>query len=578
MQTESTTNPRKPLLVNGVVLIGLLAVSWFFSGFMFGGRGFLYSDDWFAVATSHAGMYTYCTAFENALTPWRPFHATPICLIQNVTSPNSWVYNLMSFVVFGLTGFAWYGIVRNVFRVSAWIAFVAAVIFVAAPDDEAWLSLVGWYRLVGPMLTLYGIGLVLRYWDHLGRWWTLLAGCLLTAFGFLMYETLFAVWTLGVPLALLYKARRLSWRLVWVTGAVGLVSVTNLLWRFWLMPITYEGPVVGQHNILIEPANVLRQVASSLLLPFFRWYDAVGWAVTGRSVGTGGVGYDLYVIAVALLAGGVMALFLYGLRSITDESQGVPPATGRNLLLAGFIIVPLASVPFYIVYLDVVFDAFRSLASTLTTSLLLVALFVTPIPRRTVRRLSVVAVVVVMFKTVVSGYQVESWQYRTGIYCDFYMNLAGHIEALPQDIYVAVTSEDETLLAREPLSFFWESVLSSSITMMMYHPGPYEPDSFNLGQMGYSGYLLAMAHEVEQAEGGAVIEFPPEVQNIMHALRPLPDVYPAEDLIIIDYTPFERFDIVAAPEREGLVIDPDGNARGRAYETMSGYCDWYTPQ
>lgn len=580
MQTEPTSNAYNALITNAPVLFGLLAVSWFFSGFMFGGRGFLYADDWLSIANSATGMYPYCTGVDNWVNPWRPFYPPPVCLIQTVFGPNTWVFNGTTFAIYALTAFAWFGIVRNVFKLSSWIAFVVAVLYIAVPDDEAWLASVGGFRLIGPMLTLYGSWLVLSFWDYPGQHWRLIVGCVLAAYSFLVYEILFALWTLGVPLALFYKSRRISLRLVVVTGLIGLVSVTNLLWRFVYLPTTYDGTnaILGAHGVTLDWANVLRQVASSLILPLYRWVDAVLWIMEGRALGAGGFGYDLYVLGVAGVAAGLTALLLVRLRRVSGESQAVPPTTGRNMFVFALLIVPLAALPYYVIYQDVVFTAYRSLGTSLTTSLLLVALFVTPVPRRTVRRLSVLAVVVVMFKTAVSGYHTESWQYRTSIICDFHLELASHIEQLPQGIYVAVTSDDKRLYEREPLSYFWDSLLTSSVAMMLYHPGPYTPESYELSVMGHSGYLVSLALEVEPVDGGAVIEFPPEVQNIMHGFRPLPDVFPEDDLIVIDYTPFERFDIVAAPQRDDLVLYPDGDARGRAYQTMSGYCDWYTPQ
>src|SRR5258708_38650511 len=113
----------KPYAIDLLVLIIFFIISWPTYGTFFGGRGIIRGDDWYILADDALGQLPGCVGVYNFIGPWRPLQPTLYCLVYSAVGPNLPILFLLNTVIYAATAFAWYGVVKNVFGVSHWVAF-----------------------------------------------------------------------------------------------------------------------------------------------------------------------------------------------------------------------------------------------------------------------------------------------------------------------------------------------------------------------------------------------------------------------------------------------------------------------
>src|SRR5688572_9626618 len=136
---------RKELLV----LIVLLLLNWLYLGSAFGYHSLVGGDDWYMFAMSSLNQLAACTGIPNFHVPYRPLHPTPICVVYQLFGRSSIALTNLSFVAFGLTAFAWYGVSRNLFRLTSAQALLVALLYLSYPDDSGRYTLTGGSRQFG---------------------------------------------------------------------------------------------------------------------------------------------------------------------------------------------------------------------------------------------------------------------------------------------------------------------------------------------------------------------------------------------------------------------------------------------
>lgn len=562
----------KRYLVTLLVLVSFFVVSWATAGTLFGSRGSLSGDDWYYLTNIAYGQFPACTA-GNSINPWRPLQPTAYCLLYQVVGLNLPPLYMVTVLVYTLLAYAWYGITRNVFRLSRWVAFAIGLTFLVYPDDLFRLSLIEGMRIVGPMATLYGIWAVLAHWDKPGEIWRLVAGCLLALYGLLTYETLIAAWALGLPLALLYKGGRWSRRWLRTTLVVELVAIGYFTWRYLILPTTYteQTLIAGEHVLSLSGGILLGRARDSFLYTIGLWEKSFHWLDFYH---TQNPAANVFAIVGIGLVIGLVTLLALAIVCRLDRIQAKDtPVRWLNLLIAMFVLVVIMALPFYLIDVDWMADTYHSFGSPFAASVGLVGLLWLILRKRqlAVPTITVIVTVMVVFSTVFAGYSTAEWQRETSYACDFFVRFTDVVQRLPQNVYVIVTARSGHLLP----DYFDDAYRLTSYHALHYFEGPYMPDSYDFGRMGHMGYLMVADSFAELTPDGVKVSWPSIVTDLLHSRSPVPSLAPLDHTILVKYDPYRELTILSMPAAlDGLVVRPEGGATSQASTLARHLCGW----
>src|SRR5450432_3079249 len=474
--------------IHVVIFASFFIISWVIVGTGFGGRGPVQHDDWNMLGDMSLGRLTACTGGVDFAAPWRPVNPVLHCLAYTLAGPNVTILLTLSALIYAVTAFAWYGIARKIFDIPHWFAFAVGLLSLTYPETAGRLNLVQAMGLLGETFTFYGIWLVLIYEDrHQGRW--LFVGCLLELLGLLAYEGPIAVWALGLPLILLYRSRRISWRWLWTTFAAELTAIGYLLWRFLILPKSYNETtfLFSGQNINLSVPSLLGQVRDSFLLIVESWRRNMDFVVNWHAAN--GTAHDLPVIAVSLGLGLAVLMALFIVRHLEqtrqrqadqqpDQQPKQLPKRGRDLLIAGAIMVGLMGLPFDITTLPMLNDPDHTFGTPLAVSVGIIGLLLLFLRKRSLLVVTgIVVVAIVVFNSVFVGYRTADAQAQSSTACDFFVRFTDVVQRLPQNVYVIITAPRDRLVP----DYFGDAFGITSNLALLYFEGPYEPASFRYG-------------------------------------------------------------------------------------------------
>ncbi|HVO44687.1 MAG TPA: hypothetical protein VMT34_18800, partial [Aggregatilineales bacterium] len=273
----------------------------------------------------------------------------PGCLSIRLLGTNPTGLYITGTVLYGLTAFGWYALLRKAFALPAWLAFAAGTIFLSYPDFGSQYIASSQLRIAGSAALITSTWAILTFWEKPRRWGWLVLGFGLALLGLLTYEVLLGLWIVGLPLMLLYKDRRITWR--WAIATTGIIALVAayLVWRLVLLPRTYTATTIlaggGASTIFLDPLNVLRQLAPLYVLVYQNLRSAIDLTIGVLASAEGG-----RLLALSLLAVGLAALILW--RIGKRESPSLTSAVGRSLresrtlFFAFWIAVPILALPF----------------------------------------------------------------------------------------------------------------------------------------------------------------------------------------------------------------------------------------
>jgi len=567
----------KRFVVPVVIFVAYLIVSWTMVGTLFGGYGLTSGDDWYTLSDSALGHLPACTAVVNFIGTWRPFQPTYDCVLYSIVGPNLSVFFVFNALCFAVTAFAWYGIIKNIFNLPDWFAFIIGLIALTYPDQVFRLGMIRAADLLGETLIFFGIWIVLIYIDRRSGIWRLVVGCVLALFALLTYESALAVWAVGLPLAALYKSGRITRHWLLVTFSTELTAVGYLLWRFLILPTTYNDKtfIVGAYEIKLTVTTFLGQLRDSFLLVVNTWAWNIRFLVNWR--GAYGTAHDLPIILISLGVGVIVLLMLfvaYRLEPNRPILREPSHRRGRDLLIAGCILIVLMGLPFYITPLNLLVDKDHTFGTPLGVSLGIVGIILLLLRGgRLVLVISLAAICIVVFNSIFTGYRTADTQGLASNACDFFLRFTDVVERLPQNVYVIITAPRDRVVA----DYFGDAYQISSYLALLYFEGPHEPSSYSYGHFGDSGYMIFPDSWSELTPDGVKVFWPPWVTEVLHSREPLPDLAPLDHTIYIRYDPYRSLTILSAPENlEGLVVHPEGGARSRASALERHFCDWDT--
>ncbi|CAG0990279.1 hypothetical protein ANRL4_02427 [Anaerolineae bacterium] len=485
------------------------------------------------LAGSRAGWYPQCTGLEAWIVPWRALHVTPLCLAYDTFGLH--MSQLVRFMSLGylLSALGWYAVTWSLFQ-SRWLSASLAVLWLVIPDATR-LGLIAGARQFGPALTLMGIALVLDYRES-GKRWRLILGCALAFLSLLVYETLIAVWLVGLPLAVLFKEGTFTGRWRRLTLAALAVVALYGVWRIYVPTTFTEHTLVeGVHSASL--GNVPRQAS---VVPFLLAANLLRSAVPmAQFLEQAPYGQQVSVNAWGAMAGLLVLGFLWVVWS-EDRPR-------RGLTRAGLILLFLTAAPFLLTELDLPNESFRSLGINYGFSLLLAGLFAY-LPRRLRRGALTVLVVSLSIYGSAEAYTAsQGWNGVGTVSCTFWGNLTEALAELPP--YVLIQGAPDA-----PLRDVYQM---SSIAGLLY-ASPETP--VNL-QHGWAGLNVLGVRYVFLKEGGYQAKGIPPVA--LHRRVPLPDPFPLEFAAVVDM--------------QGKVIHAPASLRGGnvgAQARVQQLCDW----
>lgn len=484
------------------------------------------------LAGSRAGWYPQCTGLEAWIVPWRALHVTPLCLAYDTFGLH--MSQLVRFMALGylLSALAWYAVTWYLFQ-SRWLSAVLAILWLVIPDATR-LGLIAGARQFGPALTLMGIAFVLDFRES-GKRWRLILGCVLGFLSLLVYETLIAVWLVGLPLAGWWKERAFMprWRRL-TLAALAVIAVYGL-WRVYV-PTTFTANtlVEGVHSSSLS--NVSHQAGA---VPFLPAASVLRSAVPLAEF-LEAAPYSQTITLNAL--GAVAGLLVLGFLWLTWKDK----RPQRGLTRSGVILMFLTAAPFLLTELDLPNESFRSLGINYGFSLLLVGLLAY-LPRRLRRGTLTVLVVSLSIYGSAEAYTAsQGWNGVGTLSCTFWGNLTEALAELPP--YVLIQGAPDALR---------DVYQMSSIAGLLY-ASPEVP--VNL-QHGWAGLNVLGVRYVWLKEGGYQAEGIPPVA--LHRRVPLPDPFP--------------FEFTAVVDTQGKVIHAPASLQGGnmgAQTRVQHLCDW----
>jgi hypothetical protein len=554
-----------------IAILGLLALSWTYYGFAFGGRGFVSGDDWYFVATSSLDQLPACTGFQNFHNPWRPFHPTPVCLLYHLTGRSGLGFMSIGFIMLGGLAMLWYAITRRLFRLSSAQALLVALLFLSYPDDNARYTLIGAVRQFGPLCTLLGIWLVLRFWDNPSEKGSLLLGFLSAIVGLLTYESLLFVWAFGLPLALLYRAGgHISRRWILLSSAVVALTVAYLVWVFAILPTTYTDPTLlaGDHTVSLDVGSWLRQFANSYALLFLLWRTPADWMNGAASVVDSS--YQQHLVLVGLGAAALTLLLLAAVSRCENIQLAAPQ--GASLLAAALISVPLFAGTYYFTSISLLDDRFRTTAISFPGSLGLLGVCL--LIRSATSRAFVAGIILsasIVWMVAGSGHLVRDWQTQARISCDFFERLTAQVAALPQDVYTVVRDFESSYNTHTLHDTYFMSTALAAI----YDEGSYSAASYDYRRMGFNGYFLFVDTRAEIEGDLLQVDWAGEQTALLHSGAPLPDGIPLGQALLIEYAPMRALRLVSIPEGvDGFQLNSAPQQATEPSARVRAFCDW----
>ncbi|HLY26678.1 MAG TPA: hypothetical protein VKQ72_10085 [Aggregatilineales bacterium] len=558
-----------------MALAACFLVSSVLIGTVFAPRGFTSGDDWTIMAGSILGHYSSCIA-TNYQIPWRSLQPTSVCLAYWLSGLNVDGLFMASIIAYALAAFAWYGIVRNLFKLSAWIALLIGLLYLAYPDSGVRFTLTHATRMTGGTLTLYGVWLILEYWDRPATV-KLIGACILALLGFATYEMLFVVWVVGLPLALLYKSRRFSRRWLAQTAVIFAVALVYLAWRFLVLPTTYGDQtfIFGAHEIAISIPTIFHQLIDSYLLTGQLWIHLV--LDFRGAVNDLNVVHTPQIITISVLTGLLTALLVW---LVYRAELRIPPPTpkqGRLFFWGMLLFIPIFSGTFFATSdLNFLTDTYRSFGTTFAISVGVVGLLILlTTPRLFGLVATTLTVVMIVVQAAWVGYSDYNWRDYQAPGCDFFLRLTDTFPHLPPNLYVILKPKEVPALP----DFFNDAYMLTPFYAALYDEGSFTPEAFDYGHMGYNGYLMFAAPDASFTPDGIALQWPTYV-GIIHRGAPLPDLAPYDQTLMIAYAPNQTLDILWQPpqlnalERSLSINNPQPS---RAQNLARQYCSWYTP-
>ena len=561
----------KPYTVNLVILASFILLGAMTMGTLFGPRGVPGGDDWYIIANSATGQFPACTGIANFVNPWRPFHPTLHCLLYTLAGPNLFVLFAANALIAAGTAFAWYGIARNIFAIPRWFAFAIGIIALTYPDFLGQLRMTSGISLLGLMTVFYGIWFVLSYQDRPEQRWRLIAGCVLTLCGLLIYEGMFAIWAIGLPLAMLYKSHRFSRHWFLTTVVVELVVIGYLGWRFVILPKTYtDKTVIADHPLQFNLGDVIGQIRDSFWLVGYAWARNIQWL--GSQIAANDQANLLSILAASFGIAAVILIALFIVFRADLPTLKIAPRRGLILLASTFLIIFLMGLPFYIVPLSFLTDPDHTFGTPLAAALGIVGLlWLLQRKRLVVAATTVMLAGLVAFSGVFSGYNTLEAQTQTRYACDFFLRFTDVVERVPKNIYVIVTAPRDLVLP----DYFNDGYRFDNEYGMLYYTGPRDPALYDVTHFGYMGYLILADSWAELTDHGVQVYWTPRVKDFYHSRSPLPKLAPLDQTILVRYLPFRSLTILSAPQSiPGLVIRPEGGAQSQASTLARRFCDW----
>ncbi|MCC7452270.1 MAG: hypothetical protein IT324_33020 [Anaerolineae bacterium] len=553
--------------VNVLIFLGLLGVCWVYFGFAFGPYPIDGGDTTIYLSSSLLGHFPFCISSINPINPYRPFVATPICLSAQLFGPSVLALFIMGVVIFAAAAFMWQAVIRSVFGVPVWLGFAIALIFLSYPDLR--LPTYGncLTRMAGPTLVLIGCWLVLRFWDRQGSVWLLVAGCIAAISGLLTYESLFGAWVIALPLALLYKSKRLSLRWLWVSAIIAATSAGYLVWRVMIVPATFTDRtyIVGGSAapVVFNPLNIIRQIGQANGLVFWLWNT---YFPLPTHLLSGTDGWRTWLVLIATVGFVLIMLLLIIRRSPEPMGQSVVRSIriGPKLFLSGLLFVPIAALPYLFTTIDAMGSGYISFGTSFCTSLVIAALLITSKHwKTTLIRVSVVVTVLVAIATVHAG--AASKVAAKSPVCDFATRFTEQVQQLPPDYFVIVksgTAPDEWVLS----------------TMMgyLYYNGPVGVDTYDVGRMGYQGYYFIRTGDVQLNEQGIRFNWHELIHlTALYRFKPFPDPIPLSQGIVVAYEPFEKLTFLHVPDQLKSLLQTSQTEPSQAQTRLRALCNWY---
>lgn len=503
---------------------------------VFGAHMTMQGDDWQMIVSSHLGFYPACTGLQTWIVPYRPLHPTLYCLAYQVYGLDTSKYYALSALIYAGVAFMWRRVAGRLFALPAWLSVLAGLIWLAFPDDWSRQSLIGGFRLLGPLLSLVGMEVILSS----RKLRTVILGCIIAFAGFLIYENLIGLWLgLLVMYAFISKAERL-FRVRLVITVVATVTLFTL-WRTVIVPMTYTPAtfVEGQHSFFNDWNYKLLQLKSTPFLPTTNTIRSM-YATADQLPAFDPK--DLNQMRVAAVICGLLTL-----AAIYSASADANLTSARALIVAGLIALPLGAAPYYLTELDFTSELFRSFNVPFGVSLMAMGLLLL-LPRRTWKVCgAVTAVCLVVYTTSAEALQAKGYMVESNKLCGVLAQLAS---ALP--------SFDGGMILVEGWANTDAYQLSSIASAIWGSPGKTQ---WSLGVNGSHGYHLSGVEKAE-IKGGMVYweGLPPLAlfKKTKVVFNPLPPETP----VVVFRMEGEQVDLVYS----NFDYKPDGIARERVRE------------
>ncbi len=512
------------------------------------------------IASSHLGFYPACTGLQTWIVPYRPLHPFLHCLAYQAYGLDTSKYYAISALLYGGVAFMWYRVSKRLFNLPDWAGVLAGLIWLAFPDDMSRQSLIGGFRLAGPLLTLIGMEIILsaKFYPPYNSSRLTILGSAVTFVGFLIYESLIGLW---VGLLFIYCVINIrnftryssfvsdgsasyfrAERLISIRAllAVFFTAAMFVLWRTAIVPLTYtpETFVEGQHSFFNDWNHKLLQLRTTPLLPTTNTIRSMYLAADALPALSPDELTEMRIAAILCGLLALMAFFYPG---------GETSRPRKPIFLIGLLALPLGALPYYLTELDFTSEVFRSLNIPFGVSLITLGLLFL-LPRKIWKVIGAAsAVSIVIYTSSAEALQARGYSAESERLCSVLEQLAS---ALP--------SFDGGMILVEG----WQNTdayqLSSIASAIWGTPGK---TRWSLGVSGSHGYHLSGVEKVEIKEGMVYWEGLPPLalyKKSGFVYNPLPPETP----VVVFRMEDEQVRLVHA----NFAYSPDGVARERVRE------------
>jgi hypothetical protein len=562
---------RLILHILALAMFALLAYA--LVGFTFGTRGMMVGDDWYTAVTSEFDQYPLCLNAPTMINAQRLLLPTPMCVAIQLFGINMIAIHSITILGYTLYGIVWYLIVRQLFGLPLWMCVLVGVIAVVYPDNSGRMNAVWSSTILGMALTLLGILFLLYFQARPHNRLYLLVGCLIAAWGLLMYELLIGVWLFGLPIALFYKQRRINRTLVTSTLCVATTVAVYFFWRFLLLP-----QLAGDSQIIVGTSS--EPIDLTNVAQFFSQVGEIyGMAIRMlpmSSVVTQWVGFSeaergklIFLTYLTVLAFAVLfVVFVRRERKLDVVCPAPNPAVIAPFFF-GIGLIPLAVLPSLFTNRSFLETWYSPLGIPLGVSLALPLLLLVRHHHWRLGISCVTAFGAMIYGIIFSAHIALHSIHYTGSVCDFMLRMAAAIPEVPPETFVVVEITDPYL----PM----DEYIGSELLSLIYYNGERSPASYSYGHFGHNGYVLVKNLQVQMRDTGFGVDWVGMLPFLPMRYHPPLSSLPLDQTIALKYDTRSQLTILHLPTNlsatNGQGVPQDSEAFRRAQQV----CGWFTP-